>query len=169
MIRLLGAALVAGAAVWIGFRAERSLRQHSAALRELDVGLELLRQEMELNAPPLPGLMEQLGKRTEGAARTLFSRCRDGLNVLEQESFPALWRRVVDSLENLGEDGKSCLFPLGQILGRCEGAEQCRAVACAQKRLKELAARAETETRRQGTVYRALGLSGGLFLVILLI
>ena len=61
------------------------------------------------------------------------------------------------------------LAPLGELLGRYDGPAQRDGVAAVRARLEELADRAQADCRRQGRVYRALGLSGGAFLVILLL
>jgi stage III sporulation protein AB len=169
MVRLLGAVLIAGAGAWIGFHAESRLRSRVRALGEMAVGLSLLEQELELDGPPLPQLMERLERRTAGSARKLFGGCRQGLERLEQEEFSALWHRLVADAAELGQEGQDCLYPLSHTLGHCDTREQCRTVAVVRSRLEELRGRAEVECRRQGKVYRVLGLSGGVFLVILLI
>ena len=69
----------------------------------------------------------------------------------------------------VGDEGQACLLPLGQVLGRCGWEEEQRALDCAARRLEQEADRAREERRRMGRVYEALGLSGGAFLVILLL
>ena len=64
---------------------------------------------------------------------------------------------------------RSVLFLLGDTLGRYDGERQREALAAARRRLEELSARLEEDSRRRGRVYQALGLSGGAFLVILLL
>ena len=54
-------------------------------------------------------------------------------------------------------------------MGRYDAERQREALAAARRRLEELAGRLEEDCRRQGRVYQALGLSGGAFLVILLL
>ena len=54
-------------------------------------------------------------------------------------------------------------------LGRCGADRQLEALSSARRRLEALSARLEADSRRQGRVYQALGLSGGAFLVILLL
>lgn len=169
MIKLLGTVLVAAGAAWLGFRAAAALRDRVRTLDEMGEGLALLEQELELDAPPLPTLMERLIPRSRGPARALFQGCRLALEHLDREDLSQAWRRLVGELRELGEEGRQALLPLGDALGRCGCGEQERAVAAVRRRLGELADRAEEDSRRQGRVYRALGLSGGAFLVILLL
>ena len=169
MIRLVGAVLVAAGCAWGGFRAADGLRGRVRALEEMGRGLALLEQELELDSPPLPQLMERLAQHTQEPVRGLFQGCGQALERLEEEEFSQAWRRLAGEMETLGEEGRAALLPLGDILGRCGCQEQCQGVSGARRRLEELAARAEEERRSQGRVYQALGLSGGAFLIILLL
>lgn len=169
MVHLLGAVLVAAGCAWGGFRAADGLRCKVRALEEAAQGLALLEQELELDNPPLPQLLERIIPRSRGPARALFQGCREALDHLEEEALSQAWRRLVSGLEELGEEGRTCLLPLGDALGRCEGGEQRQAAEVLRRRLEELAGRTDGERRRLGKVYQALGLSGGAFLVILLL
>jgi stage III sporulation protein AB len=169
MLRLLGAVLVTSGSAWIGFRAAAGLGIRVKALEEMRTGLALMDQELELDAPSLPALMERLIPRSKGPAKTLFTGCRLALARLEQEEFSAAWQRLIQQLEELGEEGRRALLPLGDILGRCGCEEQRQGLRAVCSRLEQLESRAEEERRQRGKVFRALGLSGGIFLVILLL
>ena len=169
MTRLLGAVLVAAGAGWWGFQAAEGLRRRARALRQMAAGLALLEGGLELNAPPLPGLMARGSARSEGPARELFQNCLQGLDQLDREDFSHLWRRLAGRLSELGGEGQAILLPLGAVLGRYEGARQRESLAAARRQLEALAGRMEEDCRRQGRVYQVLGLSGGAFLVILLL
>lgn len=169
MVRLLGAVLVAGGAAWMGFGAAASLRERGRALEEMAEGLALLARELELGSPPLPRLMERLAARSRGPARAMFRGCVKALERLDEEEFPHAWRRLAGERKELGETGRQALFPLGDVLGRCASLEQGRAAEQVGARLLELARQSEEDYRRQGKVYQTLGLSGGAFLVILLL
>lgn len=169
MVRLLGATLVAAGCGWLGFGAAAALGSRVRALEDMADGLSLLEQELELDGPPLPVLMDRLIPRSRGPARALFRDCRLALERLEEEKFSQAWRRLVAERFELGEEGRQALLPLGDILGRCGWEDQRRGAESLRGRLLELAARGREESRRRGRVYQALGLSGGAFLVILLI
>ena len=169
MMRLVGAALVAAGTAWLGFRAAAALGSRVRALEDMTQGLVLLEQELELDGPPLPELMERLARSGRGPAQALFRDCRQALDRLEEEPFPQAWHRLVRARDELGRAGQETLMPLGDTLGRCGCEDQRKAAACVRLRLAELARQAEEERRRQSKVYQVLGLSGGAFLVILLL
>lgn len=169
MVRLIGAVLVAVGGTALGFQAAARLRSRVRALAEMSEGLALLERELELNAPPLSRLLAQGAARSQGPARALFQGSLRGLDNLDRERFPDLWQRLVGERDELPEEGQALLVPLGDTLGRYDGERQREVLAAVRRRLEELAARLEADSRRQGRVYQALGLSGGAFLVILLL
>ena len=169
MVRVIGAALVAGAGGWLGFGAAAGLGVRVRALEELAEGLNLMARELELDAPALEPLMDRLIPRSRGAALRLFSGCLEALEALEEEPFPLAWRRLVEGEALAGREGQACLYPLGDMLGRCGWEEQCRALRAAAGALARERERARAEGLRLGRVYQVLGLSGGALLVILLI
>lgn len=169
MVHVIGAVLVAAGGALLGFQAAAGLRRQVRAVRELEDGLALLERELELSAPPLPCLLGRGAEHSRGPARALFQGCVRGLDSLDREDFSTLWRRLVREQTGLTPEGQAVLFPLGDTLGRYEGERQQEALSAARRRLGELAGRLEADSRRQGRVYQALGLSGGAFLVILLL
>ena len=169
MVRLLGAILVAGGAAWTGLSAAEGLKRHVRTLETIRDGLALLEQELELDCPPLPELMERLIPRSAGPARALFQGCQESLERLSWEPFPQGWRRLTETLPGLDGETRRTLEPLGDVLGRCDWNEQRRRVAAICRRVDELRVRAEERQRRQGKVYRALGAAGGAVVVILLL
>ena len=169
MIHVLGAALVAAGGAWMGFQAAAGLRRNVEAVRQMGAGLALLERELELCAPPLKQLLNRGAAGSQGPAAALFQGCVQGIDCLAQEDFSSLWRRLVQELEELNQEGQAVLLPLGDTMGRYEEARQREALSAARRRLEELAGRMEEDSRRLGRVYQVLGLSGGAFLVILLL
>ena len=169
MVRLIGAVLVAAGGGCLGLQAAAELRRQGRTLRQLGDGLALLEQELELSASPLPRLLEQAAARSEGPAKELFQGCLQGLARLDREDFSTLWRRLVQERNGLVQEGQALLLPLGDTLGRCDIQRQREALSAARRRMEELALQTEENSRRQGRVYQALGLSGGVFLTILLL
>lgn len=169
MMRLMGAVLVAFGAAWLGLTAAAELGRKVRRLEQLSIGLELLERELWERGSPLPQVLEELSLRTGEPASTLFTQCAAACGRLDREPFPDGWRRLVTELEGLTPEGRAALLPLGEVLGRYEAQGQREAIAQARAALDRERERAEGEKLRMGRVYQALGLSGGAFLVILLL
>ncbi len=169
MIRLVGAALVAAGAAWLGLGAAAELGRRVRRLEALSAGLELLERELWERGAPLPEVFRALARRTEEPAAGLFARCAQACAALDREPFPAAWRRLAGALEGLPPEAGAALLPLGEVLGRYEVQGQREAIGQARAALDRARRRAEEERSRMGRVYQALGLAGGGFLVILLL
>lgn len=169
MIRALGAVLVAMGGAWMGLRAAEELRRRERSLEDMIGGLTLLEQELKLGGLPLGPLLRELANQTEGPAKTLFAACAKELDRADRRDFPTIWADLVRELPGLNSDARWALSRLGETLGRCDSESQRQTVASVRQRLEELCRHAEEERRRQGRVYQILGLTGGAFLVILLL
>ena len=169
MLRLLGAVLTAVGCSWLGLKKAGELRAHTRALREMQAGLAQMAQELEWDAPPMADLMRRLADGSRGSAAHLFQNCSDMLAEGAERSFAHLWHSCVENQTELGQEGRACLEPLGAVLGQCGIPAQLRGLEQAERRLGALATQAEQIQREQGKVFCALGMSGGAFLVTLLL
>ena len=169
MIRALGSIFVAaGAAAW-GYHAATGLKRQVRALDDLITGLTLLEGELSRTAPELATLMENLSRRSRGAARTLFSGYAGALERLGERTAAGLWEETVSGLEELTGEGKFLLSSLGEVLGRYDCDEQRTAVRAVRERLEDLRRREGENCRLRCRTCQTVALSGGAFLIILLL
>lgn len=169
MMHLMGAVCVAVGAVWLGLGAAAELGQRVRAVAAVSDGLELLERELCDRGTPLPELLGQLAKRTQEPVQGLFDRCAKACEQLDQISFGESWRMEVGGMEGLSRESRAALSSLGEVLGRYEADGQQEALGRVRTALEREQLRAEQERGRMGRVYQVLGLSGGVFLVILLL
>lgn len=169
MIRALGSICVAaGAAAW-GYQAASGLKKRLRALDDLIAGLTLLEGELSRSAPELASLMENLSRRSRGAARGLFGDYAHALERLGEASAAALWEGAVTNRTELTGEGKFLLAALGEVLGRYDCEEQRLAVRAVRSRLEELRRREGEDCRLRCRTCQTVALSGGAFLIILLL
>ena len=169
MLRLLGAALLAGGCGGLGFAAARGLARRAENLRVLLAALEGMERELSFRLAPMPELLERAAESPPPVGE-LFARCRAGLDELGERPLSRLWREAV-AAPPLGLDGPArlALEELGDVLGRYGGEDQRAALDRVRGELARALERAVEETERQGRVYRALGLTAGAVLAILLL
>lgn len=169
MWKLLGAVLVAAGSGWLGLSAASGLTSRLRAVQAMIAGLELLERELWEHGTALPELMAALAQRCSPPAADFFKQCAQGCARLDRVPFGESWRQAVNGLELLSPEGRAALLPLGEVLGRYEADSQRQALEHARQALEREELRAQEERRRLGRVYQTLGLSGGAFLVILLL
>ena len=169
MLRMIGLILLSSSAVWAGFQADLRLRSGWRELERAAEGLARARRRMALAQPGTPELMAELGKEELGELGEVFAACALELDRPGHPPLPELWRRELERCQRLWRPLGDVLEPLGDVLGRTDSREQCRVLAQAEEETRRRLALAQAEGRRLGRVYRTLGLSGGAFLVILLL
>ena len=167
-MKLMGCIFIAAAAAFLGFRAAERLKAQVRALDELSDGLMLLEQELELHAPELELLMRGLSGRTRGTAQNLFGAFADGLSEREVAA-SVKWEQCVCQLEYLIPEGKSCLCGLGDILGRYDSREQRECVSAVRRRLEHIREMEGSVCQSRCRTCQTVGLSGGAFLIVLLL
>lgn len=170
MIRLVGAALLIAGCGGLGLDAVSRLDGRVRDLRELAAGLELLRRELGWRLTPLPEALSAAEQGAQGHAAQFFRFCAQRAGCLSGIPFQQLWREGLEQCPlRLDQEDRVLLEQLGPVLGRYDGDSQCQAVDKALAGLARQQAQAEENRRRLGRVYGVLGVTGGLFLAILLI
>lgn len=146
-----------------------ALKQRTACLWELRQALASLSRELSFSLRPLGELMERAAGESRGSAAELFSACRENFRQSGSESWAESWNTALEgSSLPLKEADKRILREAGQVLGRYDGEDQRRALTALLARLEEQTQEARGEERRLFRVYLALGVTAGLFCLILL-
>ena len=170
MIRVLGAALLTAGCGGLGLSAVKRLDSRVRDLRELSAGLEILQRELGWRLSPLPEALMAASVGTYGGAARFFAFCAQESKQLSGAPFRTLWSRGLEQCPlRLNREDRALLEQLGSILGRYDGDSQRQAVENALAGLSRQQTQAEDDRRRLGRVYGVLGLTAGLFLVLMLI
>lgn len=170
MVKLLGAALVTGAGLWLGLGSVRELDRQVESLAALLAALGMLESELAFRLASTPELLAVLAERAPHPASDFFALCARGMDGLGERPFGEIWNGALEesplSLER--EEGE-LMEALGGVLGRYGGGEQRQAVAETRRQLTLRLEEARERRRREGRTRCVLGLTGGAFLAILLI
>lgn len=170
MIRMVGAVLLTGGAAALGFGAVRRLEQRVQELSQLWAGLSLIRRELGWRLTPLPELLRRAAGETKGAVSDFFRLCSVGAGRLNGRPFRQIWQQGLECVSlRLEETDLEALEQVGSVLGRYDSENQQKALDQALERLAEQRRQAAEQRSRLGKVYGMLGLTSGIFLVILLI
>ena len=170
MIRLIGAALLAGGSSALGLGAVARLEGRVRDLRDLIAGLEVMERELSWRMLPLPELLECAAQGTGSRAARFFRLCARGASHLNGRPFRQIWLEGEEASGLLLEETDRLLLErLGGVLGRYDGENQRQALAEAVRRLEERRLQAQSQRQRLGRVYGTLGVAAGVLLIILLI
>ena len=169
MTTLLGKVLLlTGCAAW-GLLAGGRLGERAACLEEFRQALAALVRDLSFSLRPLEELMAQAAAGSRGPAAEFFAACRTLFDQGGRESWAESWRQALDTVP-LPLTPADCrlLREAGQVLGRYDGDSQRRALEGLLARLEDQREEARREAKRLFRVYAALGVTGGLFCLILM-
>lgn len=169
MYRWIGAAMIIGAAGWVGWSESAVLRRRTLLLRELAASLERMERELTFRLTPLPELLSRLGREVSEPLSDFYLSCARHAEEPET-AFWCSWKKEAEKLSpDLDQPAVESLCRLGQGLGRYDGEGESRLLKVTAAELREHLSRAEAESARLGKLYRTLGLTVGAFLILVLI
>ena len=169
MTALLGKVLLlTGCTAW-GLLAGSRLGERAACLEEFRQALAALSRELSFSLRPLWELMTQAAAGSRGPAAAFFQVCCARFAQGGRESWAESWQQALAEVPlPLTEADLRLLEEAGQVLGRYDGESQRQALAGLLARLEDRREEARREARRLFRVYVVLGITGGLFCLILL-
>lgn len=171
MLKLMGAILLtAGATLW-GFSGAKSLKDRAISLGALTSSIEIMGYELCDRLTPVPELFELLSKQAPKPACKLFQNAKSSIMNIGAVPFAELWHEAIrDTTElMLLEQEIQVLSELGFSLGKYDIGEQRKAVETARKQFQDFTKKAEEERDRNWKAQAFLGVTAGLFAVIILL
>lgn len=168
--RLVGALLLAAGGAGLGWTAGARLRERAALLDGLRAGLETLRREIGFCQASVPEALVQAAASAHARAADFFALCARQLAGCGGTTVGEAWRRGIEgTLTGLSPEDRAALLQLGGVLGRFDGATQCRALEQCEARLERARLSALEDWRREKRAYLALGGAAGALAALLLL
>ena len=166
---LLGQLLLLLGCASLGVLRGLELKKRTACLWAFRRALSLLTRELSFSLRPLTDLLDQAAGETTGPAGTFFTACRENFLAGGGESWADSWQQALaETPLPLTEPDKQVLAQVGDVLGRYDGESQRRALEGLGEALDGCLDQSRQEEKRLFRVYVALGVTGGLFCLILL-
>ena len=120
-----------------------------------------------MDCVPFPKIFERLGNQSGGEGFALAAR---EMNLRDGRSANSCFCTAIQSAYPLlTQEEKTVLLSLGEGLGTCDHNTQCRLIESVIRELAVKRKLAEEFAAKNGKLYRGLGITGGLFLILLLI
>ena len=168
MTTLAGKTLLFLACFWIGLDRTRRRRERTAWLRAFRQAVADLGRELTFSFSPVDGLLAGAEEKS-GPAAAFFQACRSFFRESGGESWADSWNSALETVSlPIREEDRVLLARAGEIIGRWDGETQQRALAELLSRLDEIIFDGTEEEKRLFRVDLALGVTAGLFCVLLL-
>lgn len=170
MVRIIGAGLLLTASTALGFSAAAELRAHVRELEQFIGSFELMERELKGRLTPLPELLRLAANTMKTSVKEFYLLCSALCAKKQDRSFSFIWKNALRAVQlRLTEPELQVVESLGEVLGRYDAGSQIAALQEASERLKGELAAAKERQIHMGKVYGALGMTAGMFLVIILI
>ncbi len=169
MLKLCGCLLIIlGCGYWGWLRGEK-LKEEILLISEFIYALAYLKREIVQNQRQIPYMLEELGKRDKSYVGWYFQQQSLRLREKGSDSFAMAGSAAMDDETRLSISLRRILSRLGDVLGHYDGKSQGEVI---EQLIEEL--RCLQETQQEGSkglmeVYGAVGVTSGLFLIILLL
>ena len=139
-------------------------------LQQLRKALEILQGEISFAATTLPEAAEHAAARLEAPIAGLFASFAALLDAGGGLTASGAWEQALANSQGLflEEEDADCLRAFGRTLGYLDRDMQLNAIQTTLGQLADREALLSEKQRRDGKLYRNLGILGGLLLVVLL-
>lgn len=172
MLKLLGMGLMVSGCIGFGFYKGNQCKRRREELLELKKMMLLLKGEIKYQLTPLPEALSVVGKKLNSPFGKLLEKMGKELNSHKTKGIYPIWSTYIKELEGrsalLKEDRKE-LLELGERLGGLDRETQLGAIIQYEQLLDFTLDEVQTTLSQKVKLCHTLGITGGLFLFILLL
>ncbi|HZK18836.1 MAG TPA: stage III sporulation protein SpoIIIAB [Clostridia bacterium] len=172
MLKIIGSVVVILAGGLIGATVARSYESRPRELRELRSGLQLLETEIIYGATPLPDALERVAQSCRGSIGGLFGYASGKLYSREGYTAAEAWESALDRLSqitSLNSDDVAVLRKLGSFLGVSDQDDQEKHMRLLAEQMTHQIEKAENDARVNVRLWRYLGISSAVVVVMILV
>lgn len=173
-VKLLGSLIVLMSAAGLGAVKSMEYTGRIRDLAEMRRLFLLLDGEIRSCRTPIPDAFLHMASRMNDNYRVFLEKMSEQLQKAEGEDFSVLWKRILEDTlgggkTDLKKEDMELLQSFGDMFGYLDVQMQLDAIALLQEQILERMSRLSGNCSAQMRMARLLGISGGIFLVILLV
>jgi len=168
MHRIVGAAIILSATNWIGWSENQKHKTRLVLTKEFIGALEKMQREMSFSLRPLPEVLLSLSKETRYPVSAFFENSAR-YAVSPERSFAQHWSDELIKLENaMDAPSLAVLEQVGRGIGKYDEKGELSLLSSAIAQLRKYAERAEAEIREKNRLRQTIGVTAGMFLILIL-
>lgn len=172
VVKIIGCILILGSCTGIGMHFSGELRSRIRDLHDIKKLIYLLKGDIRYAHTPLPEAVQALSYRHDGKFKEFLSSIASKLNQLGGISFYNIWKEAVDTkLSHTALTNKDLeqLSRLGESLGYLDKEVQLNTLELYIEQLENEIQELQKNVKEKTYMYNALGVMGGIFIVIVMI
>ena len=159
--------VILGVSSYIGILLSKKYVNREKELKELKNALSILGTQIKFTHEPLPEIFKKL---SEIHKNNIGKICENTYKNMEVYTAGEAWKIAVENSSlNLNKEDKEIVKNLGNLLGQVDVEGQLKEINLVQELLDGQIKKAEQERKKNERLYRTLGATIGLTIVIILI
>lgn len=166
LFRLFGCILILFASTGIGISISQDMQRHVDELEEIQRIFYLLRSEIQYTHAPFAEVFEKIGKKTTGRYGEWLIACSHKLAEKRNGSFWEIWCDTID--EHLGHSSLKN-DELEELKNVGKNLEYIESIDLYIEQMEYRIKHTKENARSKKKICKSMGITGGVFLVILLI
>ncbi|GAA0723794.1 stage III sporulation protein SpoIIIAB [Clostridium malenominatum] len=172
MLKIIGSLMVVVSTTWIGFFYSSNLNKRNNQLKEFQRCIYQLQNEIIYTYTPLPEVFLSISKKSKVPMDKFFNELSRILYSNEVDSVYEGIKKAYEGMEdilNFNKEDLNLIYNLGKGLGETDIEGQKKVVALTLDNLKSQLIEAETLVKKNVKMYRFLGFTIGMMVVIIFI
>ncbi|MBE6915046.1 MAG: hypothetical protein E7471_00205 [Ruminococcaceae bacterium] len=171
MLKMIGVVMICFSSAMIGISVGNRIKTRCKVLSGFISAIDCMCAEITCLLTPIEEILEKLVAQQSEPTRKFFYGCLLAHKRRKESRFSDIWQEELTRAEDLClKEGDIPLFAeIGNSFGRYTGEEQVRVLGGIREKLVQLQKSAQEESSRNVRLYRSLGITCGIALVILLI
>jgi stage III sporulation protein AB len=172
MLKLIGSIMVITSSSILGYLVSKEYSKRPSQLRELQVLMQVFENEISFLSSVLGNAFEKVYKTGKSEVREFFYQTIKNLENNSGYGACKAWEKaVMDNIKrtSLNKEDEEILLQFGRILGSTDKDGQISNIRHLMSQLKLQEQKAEEMRKKNETMYRKLGLLGGIAIVIVLL
>ncbi len=151
---------------YIGFVISKKFSTRVKQLQEIDRDLHIFEDKIKFTYETIPNIFKLISENSSPDIGKIFYEASNNMKIM---SAGEAWEEALDnSSTKLTKDDIDVLKGLAKMLGRCDVDGQVSEIRLTEKFINTKIKEAELEKSKNGKLYKTLGLTTGLIIVILL-
>ena len=136
-------------------------------LEEIKNALNIFKTKIKFTYSPIPEIFEEISKTTTQNISKIFSNAKE---KMKDQTADIAWKEAVEnSKSNLNEEDKQAITTLSKLLGMTDTEGQISQIEVTESFLEKQIKQAQEEKNKNEKLYKKLGTTIGLAIVIILI
>ena len=154
----------------IGKLLAQKYKKRLEELEELKNTFNMIKAKIRFSYEPIPEIFEDISKNTQNTQYTVSQFFRTAKEKMKDQNAGTAWEDAVEETQsNLKEEDKQVLKTFSKLLGATDTEGQISQIEITENFLEKQIKEAEDEKRKNEKLYKKLGTTIGLVIVIILI